>query len=118
MVVGPAPSRAVGSVRAGRRPRVAGVEGEERRVDVEQRLLLPLGEAGVAEDGELDRAADAVVGADDPGADVELLRGDPQRLGDLLQHLGRGPAQTTLDLAQVGVGHAGLLGELPQREPR
>ena len=98
------------------------VEREERRVDIEERLLLPLGEAGVREDrqlhGERGGAADPFFGAEDPGADVELLRGDPQRLGDLLQYLGRGPAQTAFDLAQVGVGHAGLLGELPEGQTR
>ena len=41
-----------------------------------------------------------------------------QRLGDLLEDLGRGPAQPAFDLAQVRVRHAGLLGELPQRQPR
>src|SRR3954451_9682653 len=92
----------------------ARVEGEERRVDVEKGLLLPLAEGGVPEDGQLDRAADAFVRADDAGPEVELLGGDAERLGELLEHLGRGTPQTVLDLAQVGVGDPGLLGELPQ----
>src|SRR3954453_18059481 len=64
------------------------VEGEERRVHVEEGLLLALGQRSVAEDRELHGAADAVVRADDAGPDVQLLGGDPQRLGQLLQHLG------------------------------
>src|SRR4051794_39765763 len=92
------------------------VDGEEGRIAVERGLLLPLSQGGVTEDGELDRTADPLVGGDDPGPDVELLRRDAQRLGQLLQHLGRRTAQAALDLAQVGVRHARLLGELPQRE--
>ena len=99
-----------------------GVQRQERRVDIEERLLLPLRQPGVGQHGQLDTAAgrtsDSVFRAQDPGADVELFRGDPECLGDLLQDLGGGLAQTTLDLAQVGVGDAGLLGELPQGEAR
>src|SRR6478752_8860911 len=94
------------------------VEGEERRVDVEQRLLLSLGEHGVGEDGELDGSADALLETDDPRSHVELLGGDAQRLGQLLQDLCRRPAQPALDLAQVRVGDACLLGELTQRQLR
>ena len=50
------------------------------------------------------------------GLHVELLGGDPQRLGELLQDLRAGLAQAALDLAQVGVGDAGLLGQTAQRE--
>ena len=67
--------------------RLTGVHGEEGLVDIEQGLLLALGQRRVGEDRELHRATDAVVGADDPGADVELLGRDPQRLRDLLEHL-------------------------------
>jgi hypothetical protein len=35
-----------------------------------------------------------------------------------LQHLGRRLAQATLDLGEVRVGHAGLFGQLSQRQPR
>ena len=127
-MVGPVLPGSVGG-RSPRRPRwtrpddgrghhVDLVERQEGRIDIEERLLLSLGEAGIAENGELDRPTYAVIRAEDSRPDVELLRGDPQRLGDLLQHLGRGLAETTLDLAQVRVGDAGLLGELPQGETR
>jgi hypothetical protein len=99
-------------------PRLPRVEGEEGGVDVQQRLLLSLREAGVGQDGQLDRPPDPGLGADDARADVELLGGDPQRLGDLLQDLGLRAAQAALDLAQVGVADADLLGELPQGESR
>ena len=56
-------------------------------------------------------------GLEDAGLHVEGLGGDAQRLGDLLEDLGRGPAQPALDLAQVRVGDAGQLGEPAQREP-
>ena len=107
----------VAAVRAGRPASLRAVEREERGVDVEQRLLLALGQPGVAQDGELDRAPDPVDRVDDPGPHVERLRGDPHRLGDLLQHLGGGLAQAALDLAQVRVGHPGLLGQLAERQP-
>src|SRR5689334_17382493 len=51
--------------------RVGIVERQERRVDVEERLLLSLGEAGIAENGELDRPTHAVIRAEDAGPDVE-----------------------------------------------
>ncbi len=51
-----------------------------------------------------------------PGLDVERLRRDAQGLGDLLEDLGRRPAQTPLDLAQVGVGDPGQLGQASQRQ--
>ena len=41
-----------------------------------------------------------------------------KRLGQLLQHLGRGLAEASLDLAQVWIGDAGLFRELPQRQLR
>ena len=53
---------------------------------------------------------------DDPGPDVELLGGDAQGAGQLLEHFGGGLAQTALDLAQVGIADADLVGELPQGE--
>ena len=72
----------------------------------------------VGEDGQLDGPDLAVVEVEDPGADVERLRRDAQSFGELLEHLGRGLAQPSFDLAQVRVRHAGLLGELPQRQLR
>ena len=63
------------------------------------------------------RSGDPVGGLEDPGLHVERLGGDAQRLGDLLEDLGRGPAQSPLDLAQVGVGDPGQLGQAPQGQP-
>src|SRR6478735_3343451 len=100
------------------RRRVALVEREERGVHVEQRVLLALGERGVGEDGELDRPGLPGIGVDDAGADVELLGADAQGARQLLEHLGRRLAQAALDLAQVGVAHPDLVGELPQGELR
>src|SRR5690349_20323437 len=68
----------------------------ERLVDLEQRLLLPLREPRVAEDRELDGTHLVVVRAEDPGLDVDLLRRDPQRLGQRLEDLRRRPAKSTL----------------------
>jgi hypothetical protein len=81
-------------------------------------LLLALGQADIREDGELDRTSAMRDGADDPGPDIELFGRDAQRLGDLLENFCRGPAQTTFDLALVGVADADLLAELPQGQPR
>src|SRR4051794_19384135 len=53
------------------------VERQERGVDVEQRLLLALGQVGLAEDRELHRTPHAVGRVDDPGPHVEGLCGDP-----------------------------------------
>jgi hypothetical protein len=94
-----------------------GVQGEERRVDIEEGLLLALGQHRVTEHGELHGATDPGVRTDDAGPDVQLLGGDAQRLGQLLEHLGRRAPQAPLDLAQVGVGDAGLLSELTHGQP-
>ena len=53
---------------------------------------------------------------EDPCLHVEGLGRDAQRLGDLLEDLGRGPPQPALDLAQIRVGDAGQLRETPERE--
>jgi hypothetical protein len=50
------------------------VESKKRVIDVEQRVLLPLGQARVGEHGELHGPPDVGVGAEDPGTDVDLLR--------------------------------------------
>ena len=42
--------------------------------------------------------------------DIELLGGDAQRLRELLQDLRARLAQPALDLAEIGVGDAGLGG--------
>jgi hypothetical protein len=46
----------------------------------------------------------------------QRLRGDVQGIGDGLEHADRGLVQAPLDLAQVRVGQAGHLGQLPQRQ--
>src|SRR4051794_8558690 len=89
----------------------------ERVVDVEQRLLLALIEPRVGEHGQLHRPHLALVEVQDPGADVERLRRDAEPFRELLQHLCRGSAQSTFDLAQVRVRHTGLVGQLPKRKP-
>src|SRR4051794_7641483 len=88
----------------------------ERVVDVEQRLLLALREPRVGEHSQLDRPHLALVEVQDPGADVQRLRRDAKPFRELLQHLCRGSAQSTFDLAEVRIGDSGLLGELTERE--
>ena len=87
-------------------------------VHVEQRLLLPLGQPAVGEDGQLDGADLAVVEVEDPGADVERLRRDAQPFASCWSTSADGLAQPTFDLAEVRVRDTGLLGELPQRQLR
>src|SRR4051812_4977226 len=82
--------------RRGRRVRAFVVLPPKRLVDLEQRLLLPLGERAVAHHrGRY--VAVAVPLVEDPGLDVEGLGGDAQRLGDLLQDLGAGLAEAAFD---------------------
>ncbi len=88
-----------------------------RLVDLQERLLLPLGQGGIGED---DRAGLHLVPVplrvEDAGPHVQRLGGDAQGLGDLLEHLRARLAQPALDLAQIRIGHPGGIGELPQRE--
>ena len=98
------------------RRRGVGVLAAKRVVDVEQHLALALGEGGIGQHGRLHRLVVALGGLEDAGPDVQRLRRDPQRLGELLQHVGRRLAQPALDLAEVRVGNPGLVGELAQRE--
>jgi len=101
---GPSPVRI--RVRLGRRPK--------RLVDLDQDLLLPLGEMRLAQDGG-DQVAGLLIGVvEDAGAQVQRLGADPQRLGDVLEDLGGGLAQPPLDLRQVGVGDACLPGQVAQ----
>ena len=92
-----------------------GVLAPEGLVDVDQHLLLPLAEALVGEDRR-DQLRVALAGLEDAGPDVELLGGDPQPLGDLLQDVRARLAQPALDLREVRVGNAGEPGELTQRD--
>ena len=90
-----------------------GILVAEGLVYLEQHLLLALSQMRVAEDcrGEVGVTEPLL---QDAGPDVERLRGDPQRSGDLLQDLRAGLAQPALDLGQVRVAHAGELGQLAE----
>src|SRR4051812_13057121 len=67
----------------------------ERPVDVEQGLLLALGDRGVVADRRLQVRFARFV--EDPGAHVERLGRDAQPLGDALEDLRRRLAQPALD---------------------
>jgi phosphosulfolactate synthase len=83
----------------------------ERLVDLDEHLLLPLGQLRVGQQGGPDtRVGRAVL--QDAGLDIEGFGRDAQPLGDLLQDVRARLAQAALDLAQVGVGHPGRLGQL------
>src|SRR6266487_1577847 len=85
----------------------------ERLVDLEQHLLLPLGQPGIGQDCRGDvRVTLALV--EDAGVDVQLLGGDAQTLGDLLQDLRARLPEAALDLRQVRVADAGEPSELTQ----
>src|SRR5919197_1806807 len=81
--------------------------GQERPVDVDQHLLLPLGEVGIAQDRR-NQVALALVLVEDAGPQVQRLGADPQRLGDVLEDLGGGLPESPLDLRQVRIGHPRL----------
>src|SRR5688500_6989277 len=70
-------------------------------VDLQQHLLLPLGDPPVAEDGGRKLVVAAVL--EDASPHVEGLGRDAQTLRDLLQDLRARLAQAALDLAQVRV---------------
>ena len=59
-----------------------------------------------------------IIRIEDAGTDIQRFRGHPKRLGQLLQHLSRRLAEASFDLAQVGIGDAGLFRELSQRQLR
>lgn len=90
----------------------------EGLVDLQQNALLPLvyGRVGQNHRPRLQLLPLPLI--QNPGPHIEGLGGDPQRLGDLLQHLGARLAQPALDLAEVGIGHPRGIGELPQRQLR
>ena len=88
----------------------------ERQVDPHQRLLLLLVEVGIGQD--LAGQVGGPVGrVEDAGLHVEGLGRDAERLGDLLEDLGRGAPEPAFDLAQVRVRDAGQLRQAAQREP-
>src|SRR6266568_3968978 len=87
----------------------------ERLVDVDQHLLLPLGDLGVGHDRVGDGGL-ALPVVEYAGLNVERLGRDPQALRDLLQDVGARPAQPAFDLAQVRVRHARSLGQLADRD--
>ena len=94
-----------------------GVLGHERVVDVEQHPLLAIGQHGVSVDS-AHHAGLLVTLVEQAGLDVQLLGRDAQCLGQLLEDLGAGLAQPALNLAQVRVGHPGVLGQATQRDSR
>ena len=114
--VSPCPFGGPGAARPALRPLVV-VIAAEREVDAHQGLLLLFADVLVGHDRP-GQVGGPVGGLEDAGLDVEGLGGDTQRLGDLLEDLGRGPAQPALDLAQVRVRDAGQLRETAQREAR
>src|SRR4051812_27899368 len=72
----------------------------ESLIDLDEDILLALGQRRVGPDGRYQLGAGGPV-LQDAGPDVELLGRDPQALGDLLQDLGTRAAQAPLDLGQV-----------------
>ncbi len=89
----------------------------ERPVDLEEHLLLALGQRRIAHHGG-DEVGGIAPLVEDPGTHVERLGRDAQPACDALQDLGRRLAQPSLDLAEVRVGDAGELAQLPERQPR
>ena len=98
-----------------RGPRPSFVLASEGKVDLQQSLLVLLRQVVVRQHGALDVVV--ICGLEYPGLDVERLGGDPQRLGDLLEYLGRRLPEAPLDLAQVGVRDPRQLRQPPEREP-
>src|SRR5205085_5335031 len=80
-------------------------------VDLDEDLLLALGDRRVAQDLGHDVGV-AVPGLEDSGPHVERLSRDAQRPGDRLENFGAGLAQAPFDLAQVGVRNPRQLREL------
>src|SRR5215213_11859237 len=103
----------VGGLLSGR----TAVGGPQRPVDVDKCVLLTLGQPGIGANRALHRPDLDLARAEDPRLDVERLGRDPQGLRDRLEHLGGGPPQSTLDLAEVRIRDPRRVGELPQREP-
>src|SRR5579884_139119 len=88
----------------------------ERPVDLDERLLLPVGDGRVTADRG-DEVGRVVALVEDPGLDVQRLGRDLQTARDRLQDLRARLAQTPLDLAQVRVRDPRELAQLPQRQP-
>jgi hypothetical protein len=74
---------------------------------------VPVADGGVGQDRCHNVAAAPAV-LKEPGVHVERLRGDPQRLGDLLEDLGTRLLQAALDLAEIRVRDTGSGGQLAQ----
>src|SRR3990170_3533390 len=87
----------------------------ERTVDLDQNLLLALGDRGVGQDVAHDVGV-AVAGLEDPGPHVEGLGRDAQRPGDGLEDLGARLPEPSLDLAEVGVGDPRQFRQLAERQ--
>ncbi len=87
----------------------------ERLIDAHECPLLVFGQVRIAADlaGHVDVVA-AVF--EDPGPHIQRLGRDLESSGDLLEDVGRRLAQTTFDLAEVGIRDPGHLRQLPQRQ--
>ena len=104
----------------------AGAAAQDRRsghgpVDVDQGFLLVVGEDRVGADGRLDRGPGgdlALLGGalQQAGLDEQGLGGHVEGVGDRLEDPDRRLVEAPLELAQVGVGDLGHLGQLPQRQ--
>ncbi|AHK33471.1 hypothetical protein Pd630_LPD06284 [Rhodococcus opacus PD630] len=85
----------------------------ERLVDLEQHLLLPLGNGRIREQSITEGTVRPLLEV--TRLDVQDLRRHPETLGYLPKHLGRGLAQPTLDLTQIRITDTGQLRQLPHR---
>src|SRR5262245_19611498 len=96
------------------------VFGLERPVDLDQHLLLTLGDCVVADDGgnEVGRRCTGRPVVEDAGAYVQRLGRDTQASRDRLEDVSRWLAQAAFDLTQVGIRYTRAFAELAQREPR
>jgi hypothetical protein len=77
------------------------VLGEEALVDLDQNLLLIVGQVVLGPDGGDQIGLGFLV--EDAGADVEGFRRDLKRSRDLLQDLRTRPLQASFDLAEVRI---------------
>ena len=99
------------------RPAVCVVLGLERRVDLQERLTLSIGQRRVTGQSRRHRRI-PLPRLEDSRTYVQGLRGDLKCLRNLRQYLGAGFAKTPFDLTEVGVGHPGSLGQLSQGQLR
>jgi hypothetical protein len=105
------------------------IRAEHAAVDGDQRRLLLVAEALVGADRVLGLRDVLLIGrrpvrvragggdrVDQAGLGEQRLGRDVERVGDRLEHAHRGLMQAPLDLAEVGIGQAGQLRELAERQ--